>query len=475
MIDYLLNLTLFEGFFLFYFLLIFSSYFLQALCSTFIIKSYLSRTKFFDPYDMLDGDYLPKIAVIAPAYNEGPVVIQAVKSLLGVQYYNYELVIVNDGSKDDTVQKMIDYFDLIPSEIIAYGSIDTKPVKALYRSSNEAFKNLVVIDKVNGRKADAVNVGINHSDAEYCLVVDVDCILENDALLRLVEPIMHQKKKRVVAVGGMIGATNESNIEYGTVTKFKIPDRLYSRIQIIEYLRSFVLSRPFWAKINGLLLISGALGLFDREIVNKVNGLTHDSIGEDMDLVMKIHGYCLENKIDYAIEYIPLPLCWTELPPTTKILSTQRNRWMRGTIECMDKFKKYAFNYKYGVVGLLSYPYWFLAELMAPVLEFIGFFAVIYFIAAGLINVKFAILIFFLSYSFSVLLSFYAVAVFGWNFDNYNEKKSYLKFLYGVMIEPFYYHPRMLSWALHGWYDKIFKTKKGWGEMTRAGFGRPSS
>jgi len=475
MIEYLQNLNGIEKFFLGYLVLIFGSYYFQAFFSSIIVRNYIKRTNYFDPYDMLNGDYLPKIALVAPAYNESLVVVQAVKSLLGLQYYNYELVIVNDGSKDDTVQKLIDNFDLVESEIIAYSNIDTKPVKALYRSTNEAFKNLVVIDKVNGRKADAVNVGINHSNADYCLVVDVDCILEQDTLLRLVEPILHQKEKRVVAVGGVIGATNESEIQYGTVTKFKLPRNFFSKIQIIEYFRSFILSRPFWAKINGLLLISGALGLFDREILAAVNGLTHDTIGEDMDIVMKMHGYCKDNKIEYCIEYIPLPLCWTEVPPNTSILSTQRNRWMRGTIECMTKYKNYALNYKYGVIGLVSYPYWFFAEMLAPILEFGGFFAIIYFVSIGTLNVKFAVMLFVMAYILSICISFYAVFLFSWYFDNYNEKRNYLKFLSSIMIEPFYYHPRVLYWGLKGYYDKFFKNSKGWGEMPRMGFGKPSN
>ncbi len=467
--------SIYEGFFLLYFIIIFGSYYLQAFISTYVIRDYMRRTKYFDPYDMLNGDYLPKIALVAPAYNESLTVAEAVKSLLGLQYYNYELVIVNDGSKDDTLEKLITNFDLVESEIVSYSNVETKPVRMLYRSANVAYKNLVVVDKVNGGKADAVNVGINHSDAEYCLVVDVDCILEQDTLLRLVEPILHEKNKEVVAVGGVIGASNESEIKYGTLTKFKLPNNFISKIQIIEYFRSFVLSRPFWAKINGMLLISGALGLFKREILAAVGGLSHDSIGEDMDLVMKFHGYCLEQKIDYSIEYIPLPLCWTEVPSTTSILSTQRNRWMRGTIECMSKFKKYAFNYKYGIIGLLSYPYWFIAELSAPLLEFFGFIAIIYFVATGQLNVQFALLLFTTAYVLSVFISFYAVFLFSWHFDNYNKKQNYLSFLTAIIVEPFYYHPRVLFWGLHGYFDKLTKSKKGWGEMTRIGFGKPAN
>ncbi len=471
MAEYLGELNIIEGFFLGYFILIYGSYFIQAIGSAIIVRNYVKRTKLFDPYDMLEGDYLPKVALIAPAYNESAVVIESVTSLLGIQYFNYDLVVVNDGSKDDTLQKLIDHFELEISVAECYGDIETKPLKNLYRSTNEAYSNLIVLDKVNGRKADAINVGINHTLADYYAVIDLDCILEQDVLLKLVEPILHQKEKKVVAIGGVIGSTNGSDISYGTLTNLVIPKSFLPKIQVIEYVRSFISARPFWAKFNGLLLISGALGLFEREVLLGVKGFSHDSVGEDMDLVMKIHEYCLENKIDYAIDFIPFPLCWTEVPPNSKILGTQRNRWMRGTIECMRKFKKFAFNPKYGLIGLISYPYWFLAEMMAPLLEVLGIFIIICFLSYGLINIPFALALFGLVYFCAIFLSIFSIAIYCANFKRYYKIDYPIKFLGAAMIEPFIYHPRVVYWSIRGYYDLLIKGAKGWGEMTRAGFG----
>ncbi len=462
-----------EKAFLIYFLIIYGSYYGQALVSYYLISNYQKRRENFDINEFLGDNQLPSISLIAPAYNESAVILDSVRSLLGLHYFNYELVVVNDGSKDDTLQKLIEGFELEPAEVKVYSEIPTKPLKTIYKSKNNSFARLTVIDKVNGRKADAINVGINHSDADYFGVIDLDCILEPDTLMCLMEPVLKSKEKEVVAVGGVIGATNDSVIHHGKMQDPKSPDTFLPRIQVIEYFRSFILSRPTWSKMNGLLLISGALGLFERNVLRAVDGFSHDSIGEDMDLVMKIHQYCLEKKMNYSVEFIPFPLCWTEVPPTLEILGRQRNRWMRGTLECMAKFKKMALNPKYGVIGMLSYPYWFLAEMLAPILEFVGIFITIYFIFTGTLNVHFAIIIFALVYFMSILLSTFAVVVYYLLFNKYNKTIDLMKFVKSILLEPFIYHPRVLYWSLSGYYDYFMQIEKGWGEMTRSGFGQP--
>ena len=461
-----------EKLFLAYFLILYGSYFAQAIYSYYLISIYQKKRQNFDVNSFLRDENLPTIALIAPAYNESAVILDSVRSLLSLHYFNYELVVVNDGSKDDTLEKIINGFDLVTSDVTVYGDIPTKPVRAIYKSSNNAYARLTVIDKENGRKADAINVGINHSDADYFGVIDLDCILEPDTLMCLIEPVLKSKDKEVVAVGGVIGATNDSIVHSGKIQDIVSPDTFIPRIQVVEYFRSFILSRPSWSRFNGLLLISGALGLFERKVLRAVNGFSHDSIGEDMDLVMKIHEYCLEREINYDIEFIPAPLCWTEVPGTEEILGRQRNRWMRGTIECMLKFRGMAFNRKYGVIGLLSYPYWFMAEFMAPLLEVVGIIITIYFIISGLLNSTFAVLLFALVYFMSICLSTFAVMVYYLTFNKYNKTIDLIKFVKAILMEPFVYHPRILYWSLSGFYDFFIKSEKGWGEMTRKGFGK---
>jgi len=321
-----------ETFFFLYFIVVYGFYYAQVFLSTHLMFRFKKHKESSDVYKLLKSEYLPKISLIAPAYNESAVIIESVQSLLNLHYYNYELIVVNDGSKDNTMDILFENFELEKTNLTTYSNIKSQPVRAVYKSCNPKYKNLVVVDKENGRKADAINAGVNYGSGDYFAIIDLDCILEADTLLYLIEPVMKEKDHKVVAVGGVIGATNEAVIKSGKLVKEKSPDSFIARIQVIEYFRSFLMSRPAWSKYNALLLISGALGLFEREVLIGVNGYTHPSIGEDMDLVMKIHEYCSEKKMKYKIDFIPYPFCWTELPFNYEILGRQRNRWMRGTI-----------------------------------------------------------------------------------------------------------------------------------------------
>lgn len=467
---YLFLQSLSQSTFLYFALIVIGSYIIQGLVSSAIISAYKKDKVFSDESSLLTSKYLPSIALIAPAYNESAVIVDSVRSLLGNQYFNLEIIVVNDGSTDDTLEKLISSFQLVEHESRPYFDIATKRVKSTYKSANKAFKNLTVIDKENGRKADAINVGINHSWADYYAIIDLDCILEPNALLMLIEPVLKAKEKKVVAVGGVIGATNDSLVKHGKFISAKAPKSFLPRIQIIEYIRAFLFGRPAWNSINGLLIISGALGLFERKVLHAVGGYSHDAIGEDMDLIMKIHKYCLENKIDYQIGYVPYPLCWTEVPETNRILGSQRNRWMRGTIECMWKFRKMLFNPKYGIVGMVSYPYWLVAEMLAPIIEMLGLLIIIVFIYLGVINWVYALLLLILVYLISIAISFYAISLFYLNFKKYRTKEDLLALYKTAALEPLIYHPRVLGWSIRGYWDYFNNKNLGWGEMVRVGF-----
>jgi len=468
---YIVSFTPVETFFLLYFIVVYGLYFAQAISSTFQMFRFKKHRESTNLSKLLKSEYLPRISLIAPAYNESAVVIDSVQSLLNLHYFNYELIVVNDGSKDNTLDLLIGAFDLQASELPSYSEIKSEPVRNVYTSTNPKYKNLKVVDKVNGRKADAINAGINYGNGEYFGIIDLDCLLEPDTLLCLVEPVLKEKKKKVVAVGGVIGATNEAIVRNGTLIKEKSPDSFISRIQIIEYFRSFLMSRPAWSRHNALLLISGALGLFEREVLIGVNGYTHDSIGEDMDLVIKIHKYCLDNDIDYKVDFIPFPLCWTELPFNYEILGRQRNRWMRGTIQCMIKYRGMFFNPKYGKIGFISFPYWFMAEMCAPVIEALGAFLILCLVLLGILNWPFTLALFGLVFCLSILLSTMAIFTFYLCFNKYSTIKDFVLFLKAAVQEPFIYHPRVLKWSLKGYYDYFVNKSNIWGEMTRQGFG----
>ena len=459
----------FENGILVYCIFVVSTYVIQGLVATFQVKKYLDRSSLINDHELLESPYLPKISLIAPAFNESPVVKDAVRSLLSVQYFNLELVIVNDGSTDDTLEKLINEYDLQVDNTPVTTHIKSNPVRNKYVSSNPVYANLIVIDKENGRKADAVNAGINYCSGDYIAIVDLDGILEPNTFTKLIEPILSNSKQRVVAVGGIIGATNDSLFKRGKLIKIKTPESFYPRVQVIEYLRSFLFGRPAWSSYNGLMLISGALGLFDREILFAVDGFSHDSIGEDMDVVMKIHKYCSEMKMNYKIDFIPIPLCWTELPTERKVLSSQRNRWMRGTIQVMVKFRKMFLNPKYGMVGMVSYPAWFFSELCAPIIELAGMAFIIFSVIYGIINFQSAVIIFLTVYLICLFVSFYAITLYNFLFYKFQDKDDLYMLFKAAMVEAFIYHPQTIWWSLRGYYIHITDKTAGWGNMTRVG------
>jgi poly-beta-1,6-N-acetyl-D-glucosamine synthase len=424
-------------------------------------------------YDgLLSSPFAPSLTVIAPAYNETLSIVDNIRSLLSLRYANYNLVVVNDGSKDDTLQRCIDNYDMVLVEGFEYNmQIETKPVRGVYKSRNPAFDKLYVIDKVNGGKADAINVGINIADKEYFACIDVDCILESDVFLKLVRPIMIEAEKRVVAVGGIVWLTNDSLIENGQLMQINAPNTYIARIQVVEYIRAFLLGRTAWTRPNGLLLISGAMGIFERKLALEIGGYNHKTVGEDMELVMRMHRHMLETKQKYKVAYVPEPLCWTEAPSSYAVLGRQRNRWTRGSIDSLRLHKVMFFNPRYKFLGLVSYPYWLFAEWLAPLLEFFGLIFFFILILLGMVNWTFFFLLMIFVYTFSLFFSTYALFVQELSYFKYETRKDIWKLFLTILAEPFYYHPRVVWWAVKGNYDFFIKKSHGWGEMVRTGFG----
>jgi cellulose synthase/poly-beta-1,6-N-acetylglucosamine synthase-like glycosyltransferase len=450
-----------------------SSYVIIGAISASSALRYRRERDITDYSALLPYPLTPSISIIAPAYNEEVTIVDNIRSLLSLHYGNLTVIVVNDGSKDKTLQTAIDEYDLVQIPFEYQPELSTKPVRGIYHSKNRAFKKLIFVDKVNGGKADAINVGINIASTEYFACIDVDCIIEPDAFLKLVKPIMDSSEERIVAVGGIVWLTNDSHIEGGKLIELKAPNSNIARFQVIEYFRAFLLGRTAWASINGLLLISGAFGLFDREIVLKAGGYDHNTVGEDMDLVMRMHRYMREQKMKYRVAYVPEPLCWTEAPNSYKILSRQRNRWTRGTIECLKIHKSMFFNRKYGILGLVSYPYWFFAEWFAPILEGAGLIFFVLMAVLGFINWQFFFLLLLFVYSFAIFISTFAVAFQEISYQSYAKPRDLLKLFGTVLIEAFIYHPRTVWWALNGNFDLFTGKNKGWGDMTRTGFATP--
>jgi poly-beta-1,6-N-acetyl-D-glucosamine synthase len=452
-----------------YAILIMSSYLVLAHLSVRELKDYLKKNSFVDYDVLLKSEFVPGLSLIAPAYNESFTIEENVKSLLSLNYNNYQVIVVNDGSKDDSMAILIKTYDLVIADLKVYHQIETKKIKATYVSNNAAYKKLIVVDKENGGKADALNVGLNIAQNPYVVCIDVDCILDKDALLKLAKPFLESHGKRIIATGGVVRIANQCIIKDGRLVEVNIPDRMLPRIQVLEYLRAFLLGRMAWVRLDGLLLISGAFGAFDKEIAILSGGYNTKTVGEDMELVVRMRRYMIENKLPYSVSYIPDPLCWTEAPENFKIFKKQRSRWMRGTIETLNYHKKMFLNPKYKVLGMLSFPYWTLFEFLAPAIEFIGIITTIIFIFLGLLNWYFFLLMILFVYFFAVMFSVIALYSEERTYHKYAKQKDFFKLLVAAFIEPLYFHPLAVYAALIGYKEKIMGTNS-WGEMTRKGF-----
>lgn len=452
-----------------YAVLIMSSYLILAYLSAKELRGYLKKNSFVDYNVLLTSEFAPKLSLIAPAYNEGFTIEENVKSLLSLNYNNYQVIVVNDGSKDNSMEILIRTYDLVLTELEVHSKIETKKIKGLYRSRNAAFKKLIVVDKENGGKADALNAGLNIAEYPYVVCIDVDCILDKDSLLKLAKPFLESHGKRIIATGGVVRIANQCIIKNGRLVEVNVPDSMLSRIQVLEYLRAFLLGRMAWGRLDGLLLISGAFGAFDKEIALLAGGYSTKTVGEDMELVVRMRRYMLENKLPYAVSYIPDPLCWTEAPEEFKIFKKQRSRWMRGTIETLSIHKKMFLNPNYKLLGLISVPYWTLFEFLAPAIEFIGLIMTVIFLISGMLNWHFFFLLVLFVYSFAIFFSVIALYCEERTYHKYPKQADFVKLLLAAFIEPLYFHPITVYSALVGYKEKVMGTK-GWGEMTRKGF-----
>lgn len=446
------------------------SYIILAVISSFETIEYFRKNSFVNYTEILSSTISPSISIIAPAYNESLNIIENVRSLLSNHYVNYNVIIVNDGSKDDSLEKLIATYDLVRVDYLVNEQIKTKPLrKGIFKSTNPAFEKLIVVDKENGGKADALNVGLNISKSDYVACIDVDCLLLEDALQKMIKPFLETTEVKVIATGGVIRIANSCIIKDGKLLEVNLPKKMIEKTQILEYLRSFLLGRMAWSRLNGLLVISGAFGLFDKKIAIEVGGYDTNTVGEDMEIIVRMRRFMEEQKRKYKVAYIPDPLCWTEAPDNYKIFISQRNRWTRGTIEVLKKHRKVGLNYKYGYLGLLSYPYWFIYERMAPIIEVVG---IIYFVVLVIlkdVRWDFALAFFILAYLFTIIFSLVAIFSEELTYHQYKKRGTGIRIVTTILLEPFILHPFILYAAIKGNFDYYFNKKKKWGEMSRKG------
>ncbi len=402
--------------------------------------------------------YMP-ISILAPAYNEQETIIASVYSLLRLDFPDYEVLIINDGSKDETLKRLIEHFNLYKITIPDDLTINHAPIRAIYRSPK--YKNLKVIDKVNGGKADALNSGINISAHPLICCVDADTILERDSILFGLEKFI--RDRRVIAVGGAIGITNGSEIKNYKMIKRRVPIKLIESFQVLEYLRGFFAGRVGWQKYNALILISGAFGIFKKDLIKKIGGYRH-TIGEDFDLLLRMRKYCYDNKIEHKVNFVSEILCWTQCPGDYTSLLKQRNRWHRGLLETMFYHRKMLFNYKYGVVGLLTLPYFLIIEALGPIITFIGIVSIIVLYFYGFANPYTIVLFFLLEFAWGMMLNIFGLYIDIFTKHAYKSYLAYLHLLIVSILEPFFYKPLLKAELFMATFNFM---NSNWGEIKR--------
>ena len=388
------------------------------------------------------------ITVIAPAHNEEASIRVAVRNLLQLDYPELEVIVVNDGSVDRTLEELREEFRLRPVRAVYVAEMKSALVRGLYRSDVDA--RLLVVDKeAGGSKADAANAGLNAATSPYVCIVDADSVLERDALLRIMVPVLADPK-RVVAVGGIVRVLNGSEIEKGQLRRVRLPHKSIEAIQVIEYLRAFLIGREAWAQGNMLMIISGAFGLFRTDLVRAVGGYRSSAIGEDLDLVARLHRHLREQQTDYEIRFVPDPMCWTEVPSDLKSLGRQRARWQKGLLDVLWLNRNMVLRPRYGRIGWFALPYLWLFELFAPIVELAGIATIVLAACLGVLSREFFLQFLIFGYAFATVISIGSVLQEEITYKRYNDWKDVVRLVSYCFLEHFPYRQLHMFWRVQG-------------------------
>ncbi|WP_420560446.1 glycosyltransferase family 2 protein [Tepidicaulis sp.] len=418
-------------------------------------------------WQLLVSDAVLPITLILPAYNEEAVIVESTRSMLGLEYPQSEVIVVNDGSKDRTLDVLKEAFDLEPIERAYNPSVPHAPIRCLYGSP--LYPNLLVIDKENGGgKADAMNAGVDLSRCPLFCVVDADSLLEAAALLRGVRPFM-EEPERTIAVGGTIRIANGCEVVGGRVMHAGLPDKFLPLVQTLEYIRAFLVARLALSRWGILTIISGAFGIFRRDVVVEVGAFSHDTVGEDFDLIVKLHRHMRSQNKTYDMKYVPEPVCWTEAPETRKVLKAQRKRWQRGALEVLFKNRDMLFNPAYGRIGMLGLPYAFIVDFAGPIFQVLGYLLLPVFFLLGAIHLPFLLAYMALVILCGIFVSLSSLCLEEMELQRTEGTGGLLKLMGVAVIENLGYRQLNNFWRMAGWWEFLRK-KQGWGEMTRKGF-----
>jgi cellulose synthase/poly-beta-1,6-N-acetylglucosamine synthase-like glycosyltransferase len=410
--------------------------------------------------------FTPPISLLVPAHNEQASIVENIHFLLTLDYPRLEVIVVNDGSEDETLAELRKAFDLRRAHLLYLPEIETAPVTGIYRSPLEP--RLLVLDKqCAGTKADAINAALNAASAPYVCVVDADSILERDSLLRIMAGVFSDPT-RVIAVGGIVRILNGCRVSSGELKEVHLPKRAIETMQVIEYLRAFLIGREAWAAFNMLPIISGAFGIFRSDVIRKVKGFRAHAIGEDIDLVVRLHRYLQEQNLEYYIHFIPDPTCWTEAPTDLASLASQRARWHKGLLDTLWPNRDMLFHRRYGRVGCVILPYMWLFEFLAPVVELVGYATMAIAAITRVLSVHFFLLFLLFGYAFATLISIGSVLLEEVTYRRYSDWKEVARLLIYCLFEHFPYRQLTMFWRLKGIWQYLRGDLK-WGAVKRNG------
>lgn len=397
------------------------------------------------------------VSVLIPAFNEGEILFRTIQSTLDLNFPDSETIVINDGSTDNTLDLLIDRYNLRKIDLVYRNILKTEPVRGFYYTKD--IPNLLVIDKERGGKSDALNCGVNASRSPYICSVDADTIMEPDSLLRLMTAVM-ESPDPVVACGGVVRVMNGIEIENNRITKIALPRKAIGIFQIVEYLRGFLFGRVGLDTIRGTMILSGAFSMFQKQVIVDVGGFDPNNVCEDMEIVVRIHKQQRLQKKPYSVRFITDPICWTEVPETLRQLARQRRRWHLGLIQTMMKYKTMLFKPRYGRVGVLIMPYYFFAEMLSPLVEVFGYAAMIGAFVGGIISLKFFILFLFVAVFYGIFLSLASIFLEEMTYKRYPAwEHLFTLILFGV-LENFGYRQINSFWRFQAFLQYIFGESK---------------
>ena len=414
---------------------------------------------------LLQTDAPPPISILVPAYNEQATIEASVTAILTLDYRSYEVIVVNDGSIDDTLDRLYHAFDLYEVPRIYPEALSTRPIRALYRSRTRP--RLLVLDKENGGKADSLNAAINASRWPLVIAVDADTLIEPDALLRLTRPFL--LGRHVAAVGGTVRVANGSVIGDGRVLDARVAPRFLPGVQVVEYLRAFLFGRLGWNRLGGNLIISGAFGLFRKEYLLAIGGYRTDSIVEDFDVVVRMHRHLRDCGVSYVVPFVPDPVAWTEVPETHAVLRRQRERWHRGLILTMWKYRGMLFRPRYGRIGFVAVPFFAFGEMLAPAVEVLGYVVTALGWWLGFLDASYALLFLLVAWSYGMILSIWGIVLEEVGFRRYRRWSDLGRLLLYATLENFGYRQLTVWYRLRAFWSAV-RYRRVWGDMTRTGF-----